>query len=331
MKYCPYCGVTLHDDMSFCPKCGKPFKGGSEEMAKATAATSLDSDSVESTVTTKETTTSRFTIDSGKKGMTNPLPLVVAAVLLVAIVVGGILFFSHSDKSAPASADVKLTDEITENTAEQEDPWSVEKAAKSVLYLEIYDDADNIIATASGFVCFNSTTVVTNYHVIDGAYIIKAYTSVPPVKQPGKITITPIPYDLSTVLAYDEKNDLAILECDRNIGVDPIPWGDSFAVKQGDEIYTVGYPLGVANTLSDGVVSSRYTLDGVDLFQISAPISEGSSGGVLLDRNGYAIGVTCASYVQGQNLNLAIPITFASRLMNTKTPQPLSNFFIPTY
>lgn len=49
-------------------------------------------------------------------------------------------------------------------------------------------------------------------------------------------------------------------------------------------------------------------LDGKVYLQISAPISEGSSGGVLLNKNGKAIGVTSSGYIEGQNLNFAIPV-----------------------
>lgn len=42
--------------------------------------------------------------------------------------------------------------------------------------------------------------------------------------------------------------------------------------------------------------------------QFSASISQGSSGGALLDDRGKVIGITCGSYVDGQSLNLAVPI-----------------------
>lgn len=54
------------------------------------------------------------------------------------------------------------------------DPVAINNAAKSVLMLEIYDDQDELIATGSGFVAFNNKTLVTNYHVIEGADYILA-------------------------------------------------------------------------------------------------------------------------------------------------------------
>lgn len=82
---------------------------------------------------------------------------------------------------------------------------------------------------------------------------------------------------------------------------------DSKAVRQSDVVYAVGYPLGLANTLSDGIVSSRYIDEyGNDIIQVTAAISEGNSGGPLLNADGQVIGVMCAYYIYGQNLNIAI-------------------------
>jgi hypothetical protein len=58
--------------------------------------------------------------------------------------------------------------------------------------------------------------------------------------------------------------------------------------------------------------------DGMDVLQFTAPISSGSSGGALFDNNGNVIGITYASYIDGQNLNLAIPIELVNSLYNLK-------------
>ncbi len=60
---------------------------------------------------------------------------------------------------------------------------------------------------------------------------------------------------------------------------------------------------------------------------ISAPISSGSSGGALVNSTGQVIGVTNASYSDGQNLNLAVPINLLGSLSRDKTPVPLSELF----
>ncbi len=59
-------------------------------------------------------------------------------------------------------------------------------------------------------------------------------------------------------------------------------------------------------------------MDGVRFIQITAPISHGSSGGALLDKYGVLVGITSAGFSEGQNLNLAIPVTEVNRLLKEK-------------
>lgn len=186
-------------------------------------------------------------------------------------------------------------------------PVDISAIANSVLYLEVLDENGECIATASGFLVNDRTTLVTNYHVVQDASHIVATTA------DGEQST-----DVSCVLAYDEVADLAVLSCDTEAMAEPLIIGDSEAVRQGDAIYAVGYPLGLANTLSDGIVSSRYIDEYEnDILQITAAISEGNSGGPLLNANGRVIGVMCAYYVDGQNLNIAISSNTLEELLGS--------------
>ncbi len=184
------------------------------------------------------------------------------------------------------------------------EPMSLSDAAENVLYLEVYDTSDTLIGTGSGFLVSDETTLITNYHVIEGAARVVA------ISADGKHSI-----EANTVLAQDEAADLALLKCTRNFGASPLILGDSDFVKQGDKIYAVGYPLGLTNTLSDGIISARYVESGVDLLQITAPISKGCSGGAVLNEHGQVIGVVCAYYIDGQNMNLAIAANEVTALL----------------
>ena len=296
MKYCPFCGSGLQDAMVFCPKCGKRFLDAFEnteaqesvnlennnDIDPTPVQASIEARVLDNVAETEPTATRETTPAPKKKTKTG---VWVAALLL--LMVGVVGFFSMK---------------------EPDDAISVTDAANSVLYLEVFDDADAVVATASGFIIEDGTTLVTNYHVIDGAHHIIAYTP------DGEASV-----EIHTILAYDKEADLAVLECESNIGVPPLLLGDSDTVKQGDEIFAVGYPLGVANTLSDGVVSSRYLDEyNVDVLQITAAISSGSSGGALFNDVGQVIGVICASYIDGQNLNLAITSAELAALLESR-------------
>lgn len=163
--------------------------------------------------------------------------------------------------------------------------------AESVVKLEIAL-IDNSSATGSGFYYNDSGGIITNFHVIEGASFIRI------IDNDGVI------YEGDIIIkGYSEEDDLAVLDTD--IANDSfIEFGDSDNVKLGNEIYAIGSPLGLINTLSDGIVSAIRP-EGI---QISAAISIGSSGGVLLNNYGEAIGVTYSGYIEGENLGLAIPI-----------------------
>jgi tetratricopeptide (TPR) repeat protein len=80
-----------------------------------------------------------------------------------------------------------------------------------------------------------------------------------------------------------------------------------------------GSPLGLGNTVSDGIVSAiRDIPDFGKVIQITAPISPGSSGSPVLNMNGEVIGIAFFQMIEGQNLNFAIPSEKITSLILTK-------------
>lgn len=77
----------------------------------------------------------------------------------------------------------------------------------------------------------------------------------------------------------------------------------------GSNIRTVSSPKGLLNTYSVGNISAFRKSDYKELIQITAPISHGSSGGVLADNNGLPIGLIVSQYSEGQNLNFCISLS----------------------
>jgi S1-C subfamily serine protease len=88
--------------------------------------------------------------------------------------------------------------------------------------------------------------------------------------------------------------------------------------KIGDDIMVAGSPQGLEGTISKGIISSIRKFDPYDyeLIQISAPISEGSSGGPVVNSSGELIGISVSGMKEGQNLNFAVPVKYISHLLD---------------
>lgn len=173
------------------------------------------------------------------------------------------------------------------------------QVSPAVVAIQAYDQNDTSISYGSGFLITHTGLVVTNYHVIKGA--IKAAVKT----EKGDI------YWVRGVVSVDAKRDFVILKID-GYGLPVVRMGNSNQVEQGDEVVAIGNPQGLENSLSTGVISQtrRIQSEGYTMFQITAPISQGSSGGPLIDMNGQVIGITTSSLVSGQNLNFALPINY---------------------
>lgn len=158
----------------------------------------------------------------------------------------------------------------------------------------------------SGFLISKDGDVVTNYHVIRNG-------SKGVIKLPDHTW-----YDIDGVLASDKDRDVAII---RAHGSDfrALTLGDSSRLQVGEEVVAIGNPLSLESTVSNGIVSAiRFVEDeGGTLVQITAPISPGSSGGPLFNMAGEVVGITTSHIEGGENLNFAIPINDAKRLLQT--------------
>lgn len=171
---------------------------------------------------------------------------------------------------------------------------AVEAAADSVFMLEIYDQNNQKIGVGSGFVAFDDSLLVTNYHVIEGgAYVVA-------------ISDENERYLVSKVCITDIRNDIAILQFDEEKVAQPLELDTDGRLKRSQPVVAIGSPAGLMNTVSLGNISAFYKKDGKDWIQFTAPISSGSSGGPLLNDKGKVIGITTATYGSTQNINMAV-------------------------
>ena len=192
------------------------------------------------------------------------------------------------------------------------DADAIEKAADSVFMLEVYSYNNQRIAIGSGFVAFDSSTLITNYHVIEsGSYVIA-------------ISDDKDQYLISKICCFDKEKDLAILRFDQTTSVEPLPLDTDGNLKRSQTVVTIGSPAGLRNTISIGNISAFYTDNGKDWIQFTAPISSGSSGGALLNNEGEIIGVTTATYASAQNVNMAVRVEEVIKLYNKWDKRTLS-------
>ena len=177
--------------------------------------------------------------------------------------------------------------------------------------------------SGTGFALKNGY-VVTNYHVIDGAKSI----TIQGVK--GDFNIS---YNAS-VVGSDKNNDLALLKISDSSfnGFGTIPYSIASTISEvGEDIFVLGYPLtstmGDEIKLTTGVISSKTGFQGdVALYQISAPIQQGNSGGPLFDKKGNVIGVVSAKHAGAENVGYAIKSMYLRNLIESCA----SSSIIPT-
>jgi len=180
--------------------------------------------------------------------------------------------------------------------------------------------------TGSGSIIRSSATssyILTNNHVVESAA-----TS-------GTITVeySNGTQDSATIVGRDATYDLAVIQV-KHGNLPVIEIGDSSKVNVGDPVVAIGSPLGLASTVTSGIISalnrpvnagSTSADSYVDAIQTDAAINPGNSGGALLDSQGRMIGInssiaTLGSTSGGQSGNIglgfAIPITEVQRIIN---------------
>ncbi len=181
-----------------------------------------------------------------------------------------------------------------------------EQCAPAVFYIKTYAFNGEAAGSGSGFFISEDGLAITNYHVAANSSVLTITT------QDGKT------YSDVKIIDADQENDLALLKIN-GTGFKYLQMGNSGTLKQGQQVYAIGSPLGLDNTMSLGIISNpSRTLSGVNYVQISVPIAPGSSGGALIDEYGKVVGVTSAGFVNSTgDLNLAIPINSAKALDKT--------------
>lgn len=188
-------------------------------------------------------------------------------------------------------------------------PSIIKRIQPSTVVIITFNGEGKSIAQGSGFFINKNGDVITNRHVIEGASQAEVKAN------DGKV------YRVKKVLAVDNEGDCASLSLE-NATSDTFPaLSLSAAVPEvGEKIIVIGSPLGLEQTVSDGIVSAVRDIPNFgNIIQISAPISPGSSGGPVVNMKGEVIGIATFQYKEGQNLNFAVPSERISKLVVKET------------
>jgi serine protease Do len=159
----------------------------------------------------------------------------------------------------------------------------------------------------SGFVIDPRGYILTNNHVVEGAFNIR-------VKFDDGRTLE------AEVLGTDPLTDIALIKLKAPPANLPfVKLGDSDAIRVGDWVVAIGNPFGLASSVSTGILSAKAREIGAtqydDFLQTDAAINPGNSGGPLFNLRGEVIGINTAIVSGGAGIGFAVPSNLAKALI----------------
>jgi serine protease Do len=166
-------------------------------------------------------------------------------------------------------------------------------------------------ALGSGVVVRGDGYILTNHHVVDGASEIT-------VELTDRRTMS------AKLVGSDAPSDLAVLRINAS-NLPTLPLGDSDRARVGDVVLAIGNPLGLGQTVTQGIISAKERTTGLsngsfeDFLQTDAAINQGNSGGALVNTAGELIGINSQILSpSGGNIGIgfAIPSNMARNVMN---------------
>lgn len=192
--------------------------------------------------------------------------------------------------------------------------YAVQQAAPAVvniysveIQINNYGKQRKINDLGSGVIMSTNGHILTNYHVVDNAELIRV------VLQDGR------EYD-AEVLGLDRVTDLALLKINAT-NLPAIPQEPELEAKVGDIVLAIGNPLNLGQTITQGIISATgkkglgNNSSFSDFIQMDAAINLGSSGGALVNSRGKLVGINTAKIQGGiQGIFFAIPYQLAKKV-----------------
>ena len=212
------------------------------------------------------------------------------------------------DKVGPAVVRINSTQKIENPNAQMfNDPFFKQFFGSQ---MPEQPSQETLRGVGSGFILNSDGKILTNAHVVNGADTVT-------------VTLKDGRTFKGKVLGSDPVTDVAVVQIQAN-NLPTVNLGDSQQLKPGEWAIAIGNPLGLDNTVTEGIISATGRSSSqlgvpderVNFIQTDAAINPGNSGGPLLNANGEVIGVNTAIIQNAQGLGFAIPINTAKGIAN---------------
>lgn len=189
-----------------------------------------------------------------------------------------------------------------QNQSQQSSAPDLLESVNLSIALVLAGEGQSVEKQGTGLVVQSSGVLLTAYHVIKGAHSVQVQL------KNGET------FDRVELIAVDERRDVAALRIS-GTSLPTLATASMADVHAGQEVYVISHASGLTWTASSGIISGVRMADevpgagrGYRLVQFTAPVSPGSSGGVVVDTRGRAIGIVVGTVSGGQNLNFAVPL-----------------------
>ncbi|HLI68493.1 MAG TPA: trypsin-like peptidase domain-containing protein [Ktedonobacteraceae bacterium] len=204
--------------------------------------------------------------------------MLVGGLLLLGV--GGLIGWSVGKNKFASLSDRVVSYRSADMTVEQ----IIERDRQAVVQVNV--PTEKGVSIGSGVIIDTQGHIVTNDHVISGG-------------QRENVTLfdgTVLP---ARVVGVDPPDDLAVLKINPPRKIYAMPIGDSTRLQAGNQVLAIGNPLGITQTVTNGIVSAlgRIVPEGpgggtiINAVQTDAPINPGNSGGALVDMDGDLVGI----------------------------------------
>ncbi|GGM20072.1 peptidase S1 [Paraliobacillus quinghaiensis] len=224
-------------------------------------------------------------------------------ILLSLIFISGAISMLFLIQNHWSSTPLKIENAVAytkkETNTSQDLQTIIHETQKNVVKITV--ETDQSEKTGSGFLYNTNGDIITNAHVIKDAEAIT-------------VTMSNAETYQAAIVGIGDKKDIAVIRVPQLINQAPIDIATTNRLRVGDEIIALGSPLGFQNSVSLGIISGTNRSFQIDdfsydnVFQISANITHGNSGGPLIDRTtGEVVGVNAAG-IDDSGIAFSIPI-----------------------